>query len=66
MIIYLVGMQRLCCDSCQGCDTSRRKLQQLITILSSKVALLHLADAVRDVGETLIFHFYDSFHIVGT
>jgi hypothetical protein len=30
------------------------------------VTLLHLADTVRDVGETLTFHFYDSFHIVGT
>jgi hypothetical protein len=66
MIICLAGKQWLHCDSRRGCDASRNKLQQLTTILRSKVALFHLAEAIHDVGETLTFHFYDSFHIVGT
>jgi hypothetical protein len=66
MIICLAGKQWLRCDSRRGCDASRNKLQQLTAILRSKVALFHLAEAIRDVGETLTFHFYDSFHIVGT
>jgi hypothetical protein len=66
VIFCLAGKQRLCCDSYRGYDASRSKLQQLATILRSMVALLHLADIVRDVGETLTFHFYDLFHIVST